>query len=297
MSPIKALLERHALATYFVLAFAISWGGVFLVIGGLGGLPGTKEENDRLFPLAYLAMLAGPSLAGILMTLITRGRTSLRELRSRPLRWRFEARWYALALLTAPLLTTVVLLFLSLFSRDFLPAVFTAPDKTPLLLFGLIVGLGAGTFEELGWTGFATPALRKRHGVIAGGLFLGMMWGAWHILVNLWASGTAAREVSPTFMLPVLLSTVGVGMLPAYRVLMVWVYERIESLLMAILMHVSLTASLIILRPVATGMALVVYELVWAGALWAILATIAVRSRRRLSVPPLRGEGIPTRAT
>jgi hypothetical protein len=50
------------------------------------------------------------------------------------------------------------------------------------------------------------------------------------------------------------------------------------------LMHVSLTASLIILRPAATGMALVVYELAWAGSLWAIMATIAVQGRRRPSL-------------
>jgi hypothetical protein len=288
MTPFKATLGRHALAIYFVLAFAISWGGVLLVIGGPAGVPGTKEETDRLFPLAFLAMLAGPSLAGILMTLLTQGRSGLRELRSRLLRWRVGPRVYALSLLTAPLLTTVVLLSLSLFSRDFLPAIFGAADKLTLLLFGVIVGLGAGIFEELGWTGFATPRLRKRHGPLAAGLFLGMLWGAWHILVNLWASGTPTGEVSPTFMLPVLLSTAGLGMLPVYRVLMVWVYERTGSLLVGMLMHVSLTASLIILRPAATGMARVVYELVWAGTLWAIMATIAIQARRRPYQRPFR---------
>jgi hypothetical protein len=123
-----------------------------------------------------------------------------------------------------------------------------------------------------------------------------MMWGAWHILVNFWASSTPDGGISPVFMLPVLLSTVGLGMLPAFRVLMVWVYERTESLLVGMLMHVSLTASLIILRPAATGMALVVYELVWAGTLWAIMATIAVQARRRPSLRRLQPrEAISTR--
>ena len=281
MNVLKALLQRHSLATYFVLAFAISWSGVLLTIGGLVGVPGTKEETDRLFPFAFLAMLAGPSLAGILAILLTQGKAGLPELWSRLVRWRVGARWYAVALLTAPVLTTAVLLSLSLLSRDFVPGVFTAPDKMPLLLFGLIVALGAGVFEELGWTGFAIPRLRLRHGVLAAGLFLGMLWGAWHILVNLWASGTPSGEISAAFMLPVLLSTVGLGMLPAYRVLMVWVYERTGSLLVGMLMHVSLTASLIILRPAATGMALVLYELAWAGTLWAVMAAITLTARRR----------------
>jgi membrane protease YdiL (CAAX protease family) len=283
MNTLKTLAARHPLATYFVLAFVISWSGVFLVIGGLAGIPGTKQETDRLFPFAYLAMLAGPSLAGILSILLTEGKPGLPELWSRLVRWRVGARWYAVAFLTAPVLTTTVLLSLSLLSRDFVPVVFTAEDRKPLLLFGLIVSLGAGVFEELGWTGFAIPRLRRRHGVLAAGLFLGAMWGAWHILVNLWASGTPSGEVSAVFMLPVLLSTVGLGMLPAYRVLMVWVYEQTGSLLVGMLMHVSLTASLIILRPAATGMRLVLYELAWAGSLWAVMAGLAVLARRRLS--------------
>ena len=283
MKALRTLLERHSLVTYFALAFAISWSGVLLVVGGLAGVPGTKEETDRLFPFAYLAMLAGPSLAGILSILLSQGKDGVHELWSRLVRWRVGTRWYAVALLTAPVLTTGVLLSLSLFSRDFVPGVFTASDKTTLLQFGLIVALGAGVFEELGWTGFAMTRLRPRHGVLAAGLFLGMIWGAWHILVNLWASATPTGEISAAFMLPVLLSTAGLGMLPAYRVLMVWVYERTGSLLVGMLMHVSLTASLIILRPAATGMALVIYELAWAGTLWLMMAAIATIARRRLS--------------
>jgi len=296
MNGIRALFLRNPLATYFVLTFVISWSGVLFVTGGPTGFPGTKEQTDRLFPLAYLAMLAGPSLAGLMAIFLTQGRAGLLELWSRLSRWRVGVRWYAIALLTAPLLTATVLLSLSLLSRDFVPGVLTAtgefgkssvpsPVTMSTLLFGLIVGLGAGIFEELGWTGFAIPRLRQRHGVLAAGLSLGMIWGAWHILVNLWASGTPAREISAVFMLPVLLSTVGLGMLPAYRVLMVWVYERTGSLLVGMLMHVSLTASLIILRPAATGTRLVIYELAWAGTLWAVMAAVAATARRRPPYP------------
>ena len=45
-------------------------------------------------------------------------------------------------------------------------------------------------FEELGWTGFATPTLRRRNRVLATGLIVGVLWGAWHFLVTLWGSGT-----------------------------------------------------------------------------------------------------------
>ena len=234
-------------------------------------------------------MLAGPSLAGLLAVLLTQGKAGLRGLWSRLIRWRVGVRWYAIALLTAPLLTATVLLSLSLLSRDFMPGVLTATGRMSTLLFGLIVGLGAGVFEELGWTGFVIPRLRRRHGVLAAGLFLGMIWGAWHILVNLWASGTPTRGLSAVFMLPVLLSTVGLGMLPAYRVLLVWVYDHTESLPVVMLMHAVFSASRIILDPKALILVFgLTYNLVLAAALWIIVAVVAVASHGQLTRRPLR---------
>ena len=90
-------------------------------------------------------------------------------------------RWYAVALLTAPLVTILTLLALSLTSPAFVPAIITAEDKASLLLSGIAVGLIVPVFEELGWTGFATPRLRLRHGVLGTGLIMGLLWGAWHL--------------------------------------------------------------------------------------------------------------------
>jgi hypothetical protein len=68
MTPLKAGIIRHAAWSYFVLTFAISWGGVLLVIGGPGGITGMMAHQNALFPLVLLAMLAGPSAAGIVLT-------------------------------------------------------------------------------------------------------------------------------------------------------------------------------------------------------------------------------------
>jgi membrane protease YdiL (CAAX protease family) len=73
-----------------------------------------------------------------------------------------DAGWYVVALLTAPLVHTVVLLALSLTSPVFLPGIVTASDKVPFLLVGTAPGLLVGFLEELGWTGFALPRLRLR---------------------------------------------------------------------------------------------------------------------------------------
>jgi len=74
MTTVKAFIKRHPVLTYFALTFAISWGGILMVIGP-GGILGTAEQAGVLEPSVYLAMLAGPSVAGILLTgLLTEGR-------------------------------------------------------------------------------------------------------------------------------------------------------------------------------------------------------------------------------
>src|SRR5204862_2154516 len=99
------------------------------------------------------------------------GRGGLRDLLSRGLRWRVGARGYATALLTAPLLVTATLFGLSRISSEFLPGIVIASNKTQLMLFAIVWGLiGGGLLEELGWTGFAVPTLRRHHGPFATGL-------------------------------------------------------------------------------------------------------------------------------
>src|SRR5829696_7624307 len=226
MTTIKAFINRHPLMSYFALAFAITWGGILIVVGvGPGGTSGTTWQSDPLLPFMGLAMLAGPSVAGILLTGLVHGRAGFRNLLTRMTRWRVGARWYALALLTAPLLVTATLLALSLTSPEFLPRILTSDEKAALLLFGVGWGLvGGGLLEELGWTGFAVPTLlRQRHGVLSTGLIVGLLWGAWHFLVTFWGSSTSSGALSLAIFLPAIIFYV--GSLPAYRVLMVWVYE------------------------------------------------------------------------
>ena len=64
--------------------------------------------------------------------------------------------------------------------------------------------------------------------------------------------------------------------LPPYRVLMVWVYDRTESLLIAMLMHVPISVTAFVLASEATSStALVAPVLIWGAALWLIVAVVA----------------------
>jgi membrane protease YdiL (CAAX protease family) len=247
-----------------------------------------------LLPIAIGVMIVGPSVAGLLMTGRVQGRAGYRTLLARLLKWRVGGRWYAVALLTAPLLILATLWALSLRSPAYLPAILTTDDKVSLLLAGLVVGLVAGIFEELGWTGFAIPELRRRHSILTTGLIVGVLWGAWHVLVYVWGSGDAGGAFSWVLFLPEFAFFVAVA--PPFRVLMVWVYEHTESLLVAMLMHTSLTASAtFILVPQATGLARVSYYLVLGAVLWVVVGVVVTVNGRQVSRPgaPPAGMGSP----
>jgi len=283
MTTIKAFIKRHPVLTYYALTFVISWGLALLVIGGPGGIPATPEQARKLLPIAVVGLIVGPSLAGILLIGLVHGRAGFSGFLSRLIRWRVGVRWYAVALLTAPVLATAALLALLPTSPVFIPGIVASGNKASLLLSGIVAGLSAGIFEETGWTGFAIPELRRSHGVLATGLIVGFLWGAWHYIAAFWLSGNASRE----FDLPLLLAQMlfYVAALPAYRVLMVWVYDRTESLLLAMLMHASLTGFvLFILMPLEpSGVHLLKWYLVFAAALWVVVAAVVVVNGGHLS--------------
>lgn len=284
------IIKSHPLVSYYILTFIISWGGILLVINGFGGIPTTKEQFDTQLPFAIPAMLGGPSLAGILLTGIIYGKTGFRELLLRLMKWKVSVHWYAIVLLTAPLVLISTLLTLSFISPVFLPGILTTDNKVHFHLSGILGGTVVGIFEELGWTGFAVPRLRIRYSILTTGLIAGVLWGAWHIFSNdIWGGSTYSGSLSPAFFLIVNGILFLIGQLPAFRILMVWVYDRTESLLIVMLMHASLTASTLIFAPLRiSGLSLLIYGIVSAFVMWIIVAVVTLINRRQLSqkIPP-----------
>ena len=282
MTTIKKFIKSHQGVTYFVLTFILTWGGMTMAAYP-GGFPITDEQFERAGAFVYVAMLVGPSGAGLLLTGFLDGRAGFRELLSRLRKWQVSVRWYIIALLTAPLMITTILLGLSLLSSEFQPAIFASNDRLTFVLSSIAVGLAVGFFEELGWTGFAVPRLKQRYGVLNTGLIVGFVWGAWHFL-PFWKNDT----FSATFPLMLLLGQL-FSWLPPYRILMVWVYDRTESLLVSVLMHASLMASLNALVPTKlSGTTLLTWILVWAAVLWVIVGAVAIAINRRYSRQPVQ---------
>jgi uncharacterized protein len=269
----RSWIRAHPALTYFALTFAISWGGIIAVVG-----PSNIVASKQLFE-SYVwvpPLVLGPCIAGILAAWLVAGRSGLREYWARLLRWRVDARWYAVALLAAPLYYVVTSLVLSLWSPAYLPNIVVTDDRATLLVQGLIIALSAGIFEELGWTGFAVPTLRRRYTPTMTGLIVGVLWGVWHVLPE--TLGATAFDLVPYLALQLLAVIVG---LTGFRVLMVWVFDRTQSTFVGIVMHASLTASLMLLQPVVVGRSLVAVGIVLDLVPWIIVACVALVGRRR----------------
>ena len=158
--------------------------------------------------LVGFSSLSGPSVAGILLIALVDGRAGFRDLWSRVRRWRVGTRWYAVALLTAPLVNSATLFVLSLTSAEYIPDIVTSTDRFAPLVLGLAGGLTVPIFEALGWTGFAMPRLLARRGVLSTGLIMGVLWGIWHFPLFA-GSAASAGDFSPVLLVLAMLLAAG----------------------------------------------------------------------------------------
>jgi uncharacterized protein len=258
-----AFLLSHSVTAYFFLVFTISWLAALAVAAPhlLRHEPLPKITGILMFP----AMLLGPSLGGIFLTRIVAGRPGLRDLFSKMLRAGIGARWYA------PLLIPPILVLSLLFAlRTFLSPVYT-PN---LFLIGVFFGVPAGLLEEIGWTGFAFPKMCSQYNPLGSSILLGLLWGLWHLpVVNYLGTATPHGAYWFPFFLAFTFA------MTAIRVLISWLYTNTKSVLIAQLMHISSTGSLVVFSPPAVSARQeVIWYVLYGIALWIVVLIVVKKS-------------------
>ena len=208
--------------------------------------------------LMFPAMLLGPSISGLTLAMIVDGKSGLRDLSYRIFGRRVPGRWYA-ALLIPPALILILLFVLERFlSSQYAPNHF---------LTGIFFGVPAGLLEEMGWTGYVFPKMRRHNNALAASILLGLLWGIWHLpVINYLGTATPhGRYWFPFFLVFAVAMT-------AMRVLICWVYSNTTSVLLAQLLHISSTGSLVIFSPPSVTAA---QEVMWYGVYAALLWLVA----------------------
>jgi len=141
--------------------------------------------------------------------------------------WKYPLGWYLTAILIFPATILVTLLALSLYSENF----------APVLVFSVMAfaGLLSSLWEEIGWTGFATPMMLKRFSPLEVGLLLGFLHAMWHLAANYYGAGAFHGNL---FVVNFLATSVGIIGL---RIVTIWIYTRTRSLVLGWLTHAGFT--------------------------------------------------------
>ena len=238
-SPQRGVLARHPLISFFVMAYAFSWivwSPWVLSEEGVGLLP-FELGGAASGLLNAAAILAGPTLAGLIMTGITEGREGIRRLLHRIVLWRVGLGWYLLALIGIPVVMALGTLILPGGLASF-GSLGLGYVLTYLALFPLIIVLGGPLFEEVGWRGYALPRLQPLYGPLVGTLILGLLWALWHLpqfLVPSWAEASGGRG----FLAIVKFVVIAI----AFAIVTTWVFNNTKgSVFLAILVHTSIDA-------------------------------------------------------
>jgi membrane protease YdiL (CAAX protease family) len=254
--------SRPALA-YFLLTFVISWICAFAVAA-----PHLfrHESLPRLTGiLMFPAMLLGPCVSSFAMTFFLDGKTGIRDLFARMTRWRLSLPWYVLLFLPP---TLVLLVLYSL--RAFISQVY-APNR---FFIGILFGIPAGILEEIGWTGFAFPKLVLHRSALSSSLILGVLWSLWHLpVINFLGTITPHGPYWLPFFLAFAFA------MTAMRVIICWAYTHTQSILLAQLLHISSTASLVIFSPTnVSGAQEPFWYSLYGTALWCLIVFPIIQS-------------------
>jgi membrane protease YdiL (CAAX protease family) len=219
----RALVVRYPVASFFLLAFLLSWIAVLPVVLN----PSLPPE-----PFQILGGFAGPTLSALLVLAATEGSGAIRRFFRRYLQWREGLGWWLLVLfgtLVAVTLVAAVIVgveVLTGFIRNIGLALVT-------YLLTLVTGVILGPlWEEPGWRGFALPRLQSQYGPLLGTTILGVLWAAWHLpgYFGGWLSGSPFA---------LLVSSI------AFSFVITWVYNNTHgSILLMILFHSSSNATL-----------------------------------------------------
>ena len=209
---VQLFAKQHAFLLFVALAVLISWFPWYTT--GFGFL------------------VFGPSLAGVTIIALTRGKAGLQDLGQRFFKWRVGFLWWGVALGMSGLLLLIALgVHLALGGNMSSFALFRSGWYWAPVYF-LLTLIGGPLGEEFGWRGFALPYLQQKSGAAKASVLLGAVWGLWHLPLFLQAHTIHAQmglQLLPLFVLGEI----------ALATLMTWVYNKTGgSLLVAgVIMH------------------------------------------------------------
>lgn len=165
--------HQKSITVFFVLVFALSVP--FLVLGD-------TYEGELLPGLPIGSLIAfTPGLAAVLLMYRYGQLAAVRLLMHRSVDFdRIKnKKWYSVFALFNPVVAIVAYGVMCVLGNTVPAQSWLTPALVPLFIVFFVAALG----EEIGWTGYATEPLLRRWGILKAGVFLGLVWVAFHLIV------------------------------------------------------------------------------------------------------------------
>ncbi len=266
-------LKRHSLSLFFVIAYAIPIV-VAIVVALTAGRPSDIVVKDvsAAAVIVIMAMVHAPMIAAIIVVFRSQGLSGVGTLFRQLTYWTFPPAWYLRAILIFPATIFAVLLALSLYSANF----------TPVLSLSIMAfsGLLSSLWEEIGWTGVATPLMLKRLSPLNVGLQLGFLHALWHLAASIYGAGEFHGNL---FVVNFVATAVGIVGL---RIITIWIYAQTRSLVLGWLTHASFTSGqLSLVTFELTPPETVIWNWSFSLAVIALVVFVVLRNREWMTLP------------
>jgi uncharacterized protein len=262
----KQFLTKE-LTVFLIPSIIVSWPVMLLVIAKLPADfdTGNIEAVKNAFGNLNMLFGTGPIISAIIVTLIYRGKSGLKDLFTKVITWKVSVRWYIWALVL-PIIPQWIGLFLWARLTD---TELILPTVTGYLSSWLQIALISAAYymtEELGWRGFMLPRILSMHTWIKSSLLVGIIWSIWHYplwIISSWATTGSLTEVS-LMVTASSVFTIGVS------IMLTWLFKNTRgSILLAMLLHGSSQANL-------TKMYVAAGDSSWQGSSFIIVEAVSL---------------------
>ncbi|MEM1513436.1 MAG: type II CAAX endopeptidase family protein [Candidatus Thermoplasmatota archaeon] len=233
--------KKRNLLLFFLVAFAWSW---------LLWLP--EFFGFRL----YLAPF-GPTISAFILTYANDGLNGVKELFKRGIDFKFKKIWWLPIFFLMPAIVGLSFFLAILCGENPEIAVLSQPWII-IPAFFYILFLGGPLAEEFGWRGYALDTLQARYSAFISSVFLGIIWGAWHLPLFFMKEQDIYHNIPIPFFIfgTVLLS-----------ILFTWIYNNTgRSILAVLIFHTMSNLSHFIFPAMATSF----------GGLYSVIINIIV---------------------
>lgn len=160
--------------------FIVYYFSLTLLIGSLAYTPWVLASYS-IFPanLIFIFVIVGgvsPTIAALMVTKLEFGKGEVEYLFGQFSRREFSKLWFLVAVLVPLLLAICAVLLWAIAGGTYSMSLMVLIEFPLILITNLLMNV----WEEIGWRGYALPALQREHNPLISSLIVGIFWALWH---------------------------------------------------------------------------------------------------------------------